>query len=188
MYRIGLDLSIKSTGICVWDTIKNIYKYYIIADHLTKSQKAFKHKDLEFIDYERIKPSAEDCFEVREQKKTDSIYSVMKNIQTVVKKYKKKSDVFCYIEGISYGSSSSAALADLSGLNYAIRCMLRNEEIPFRIIAPSQLKKFAVGNGSADKDLMTAAWKKCQPKMSDITEIKDDDIADAYFLSVYESI
>jgi len=184
-FVIGLDLSIKSTGVCVRETEKNKCSYYIVSSKLTKAQKAFKHKDLEFIDYGREKTSAEDPFHVKEAKKTSSVWNVTENLRKIIKKYKKKGDVEAVIEGISYGSSSSAALADLAGLNYAVRCMLVQEGVGMRIVAPMQLKKFAVGNGAADKDMMTDAWKRCQPKMADIQEIKDDDIADAYFLSVW---
>ena len=55
----------------------------------------------------------------------------------------------------------------------------------FVIVSPTQNKKFATGNGSADKDLMVFSWKKIEKCISDITEIKIDDLADAYFLSNY---
>lgn len=185
-YCIGLDLSIKSTGVCVRDLSNGKCSYTIIAAKLTKAQQAFKHKDLEFVCYFRDKTSKDDSFALKEQKKTLSVWNVTERIRSIIKKYKKKGRVCCVIEGISYGSSSSAALADLAGLNYAVRCMLMQEGVGFRIAAPMQLKKFAVGNGGADKDMMTDAWKRCQPKMADISEIKDDDIADAYFLSVWD--
>lgn len=185
-YCIGLDLSIKSTGVCVRDTETGKCSYSIIAAKLTKAQQQFKHKNLEFLCYFRDKTSKDDSFAVKEQKKTASVWNVTENIRSIIKKWKKKGRVSCVIEGISYGSSSSAALADLAGLNYAVRCMLMQEGVSFRIAAPMQLKKFAVGNGGADKDMMTDAWKRCQPEMADIAEIKDDDIADAYFLSVWD--
>lgn len=183
-YRIGLDLSIKSTGVCVRDTETGKCFYYIIAAKLTKKQKAFKHDQLTFIEYSWLKPDKDDSFHIREQKKTNNIWQIKQEIYDIISKW---NDVECTIEGISYGSSSSAALADLSGLNYAVRCMLKDNSVPFRLAAPMQLKKFAVGNGGADKVMMTDAWKRCQPEMADISEIKDDDIADAYFLSVWET-
>lgn len=185
-FVIGLDLSIKSTGVCVRDTETGKCSYSIIAAKLTKAQQQFKHKNLEFLCYFRDKTSKDDSFAVKEQKKTVSVWNVTEHIRSIIKKWKKKGRVSCVIEGISYGSSSSAALADLAGLNYAVRCMLMQEGVSFRIAAPMQLKKFAVGNGGADKDMMTDAWKRCQPEMADIAEIKDDDIADAYFLSVWD--
>ena len=189
-YRIGLDLSIKSTGVCVRDTDTGECWYYIIAAKLTKKQKAFKHDRLEFIEYYWEKPDKNDDFQTREQKKTNNIWQITRNIKGIVFNYIDVRDLDsldCVIEGISYGSSSSAALADLSGLNYAVRCMLKDNSVPFSLAAPMQLKKFAVGNGGADKAMMTDAWKRCQPEMADISEIKDDDIADAYFLSVWET-
>ena len=45
------------------------------------------------------------------------------------------------------------------------------------------LKKRATGNGGADKDEMVWAWRQCDPKIKDVTDIKVDDLADAFFLS-----
>ncbi len=181
-YSVGLDLSIKSTGVCVRDNWTGECFYFVIAAKLTKKQKNFEHSHLVFEEYEWEKPDKADPFQIREQKKAKNIWHITQIIRKIVTGLQDGAE--CVIEGISYGSSSSAALADLSGLNYAVRCMLLDEDIPFRVAAPMQLKKFAVGNGGADKAMMTDAWKRCQPEMADISEIKDDDIADAYFLSV----
>lgn len=189
MKTVGLDLSMKSTGVCVKDHSSGKCQYYIIANKMTKKQQNFSHSDVFYVPYEWQKPDKEDPFQIREQKKTSNVWNVTSAIRTILQSIKKKSrkdEIECVIEGISYGSSSSAALADLAGLNYAVRFMLTEEGIPFRLAAPTQLKKFAVGNGNADKEMMIAAWKKCQPEIADIDGIKDDDIADAYFLSVYE--
>ena len=64
------------------------------------------------------------------------------------------------MEGVSYGSRGSAALVDLAGLNFAIRMTILKEDIPFNILAPTSVKKFAVGDGGAEKDVMIASWKK----------------------------
>ena len=61
-----------------------------------------------------------------------------------------------------------------------------NKGVDFKIIPPTGLKKFAVANGSADKELMVYAWQTLQPHLKNITDIKIDDLADAYFLSNYE--
>lgn len=184
MIRIGLDLSVNSTGVCIRDTEKNECKYVIIAGKLTKKQAAFRHENFEYSDYGKEQPDKNDPFLTRELKKSHNIYNITCEIEKLLKRIKgvKK----CTIESISYGSSSSAALADLAGLNYAVRCMLLRNGIEFDFASPMQLKKFAVGNGCADKEMMIDGWKKCQPEFADMTEIKADDIADAYFLSVYE--
>jgi Holliday junction resolvasome RuvABC endonuclease subunit len=91
------------------------------------------------------------------------------------------------IEGISFGSVGSAALIDLSGLNYMVRLMAMENNIKhIYIVSPTQNKKFATGNGSAEKDVMISAWLKLQKHMSEVQSyVKTDDIADAYFLARY---
>ena len=183
MISIGLDLSINSTGICVYNDKTDEHNYYIITHKLTKKQKEFKHKHLKYILYEKEQPNKADEYREKERKKSANISSIVEQIEIIVQKFNKKGDLVCVIEGISYGSSSSSALADLAGLNHAVRYMLWSNNIPFKIVAPTENKKFAVGNGQADKDVMVAAWKKCQPEMAKIEDLKIDDVADAYFLS-----
>ena len=55
----------------------------------------------------------------------------------------------------------------------------------FIVVSPSQNKKFATGNGSADKDLMVYSWLNIEKHVKNIKEIKIDDLADAFFLSNY---
>jgi hypothetical protein len=90
------------------------------------------------------------------------------------------------MEGVSYGSVGSAALVDLSFLNASIRMTLHHLDIPFTIVSPTSLKKFACANGQADKNLMIDAWKRMDKNISNITEIKIDDLADSYFLARYK--
>jgi Holliday junction resolvasome RuvABC endonuclease subunit len=87
------------------------------------------------------------------------------------------------MEGVSYGSVGSAALVDLSGLNFAIRNLLIDNNIRFTIVSPMQNKKFATGIGNADKEHMIFSWLMIEKHLKDIKEIKIDDLADAYFLS-----
>ena len=93
---------------------------------------------------------------------------------------------FVQMEGVSYGSRGSAALVDLAGLNFAIRMTLSGKNIQYNILAPTSIKKFAVGNGSAEKDVMIASWKKLDKNISNISDIKVDDLADSYFIAQYQ--
>ena len=181
MISIGLDLSINSTGICIHNDKTDEHNYFIITHKLTKKQKEFKHKHLKYILYEKESPNKADEYEVKENKKTNNISLIAEQIEKIV--LRQKGQVQCCIEGISYGSSSSSNLADLAGLNFVVRNMLWRHSIPFTIVSPAANKKFAVGNGQADKDLMINAWKRCQPEMAKIEDLKIDDVADAYFLS-----
>lgn len=184
MIRIGLDLSINSTGVCVYNEKQDTHTYYIITHKLTKKQKNFSHKNFKYIQYEKEAPNKMDPYGEKEWKKTCNVSRIADQIENIV--LKQKGEVKCIIEGISYGSASSNNLADLAGLNFIVRHMLWTHNIDFDIVSPAANKKFAVGNGQADKDLMINAWKHCQPEMAKIEEIKIDDIADAYFLSHYE--
>ena len=91
------------------------------------------------------------------------------------------------MEGISYGSHSSSALADLAGLNFAIRMMLIDNSLNFNILAPTSIKKFAVGNGGAEKEVIIASWKKLDKNISNISDIKLDDLADSFFIAHFEN-
>ena len=51
------------------------------------------------------------------------------------------------------------------------------------IVSPTSLKTRATGNGGAEKKEMIWAWKQCDKNIANVTEIKIDDLADAFFLS-----
>ena len=89
------------------------------------------------------------------------------------------------MEGVSYGSVNGAALVDLSGLNFAIRMVINELNIPLNIVSPRAVKKFAIANGAADKDVIIKAWKLLDRNISDIIDIKIDDLADSYFIARY---
>ena len=177
MKIIGLDLSINSTGICINNNGK--YKYFIICSKMTKKMKEFDNKYVKLIEYN--KQLSDGDYSEKEAIKTSNIYSIIQELKTIIKKEKPDK---CHIEGISYGSTGSAALVDLSGLNFMVRQMLLDLNIPFKIISPTSNKKFAVGNGQAEKDVIIDSWFRLQPHLKGI-DIKVDDIADAYFLSNY---
>jgi hypothetical protein len=99
---------------------------------------------------------------------------------------KVSDEIIVNMEGISYGSVGSAALADLAGLNFAIRMLLIEKGIKFKIVSPISLKVFATNNAGATKEEMSWAWKLLDKEMQDIDKIKIDDLADAYFLCRYE--
>lgn len=185
MKTIGLDLSINSTGICVCRNDKPI-KYYVIAsDVMSKKNQAIaseidKKLPLKYYIYSKQKPIS-DLYEDKENAKTSNINNIASILNDILKAEKPD---HAYIEGISYGSVGSAALADLAGLNFVIRWVLENRHIPFTIVSPTNNKKNACGNGSADKDEMIYAWEACDNRLKEYrSQLKFDDLADAYFLA-----
>jgi len=182
---IGIDPSLNSTGICI--NREGVCEYYIITSKMTKKMSAFRNKYVKYLPYEKADTNKKlNEYYQLEQNKADNIYNVCTHIRTLVRtSVKETDDLQVYMEGISYGSVGSAALADLAGLNFAIRMVLIEEGVPFVIVSPNQNKKFATGNGAADKEQMIFTWLKIEKHLNDITEIKIDDLADAYFLSNY---
>lgn len=82
------------------------------------------------------------------------------------------------IEGLAFSVRNSTALVQLSGLNYLVREALYDANIPFIIVAPTSLKKFATSKGNCQKDeVMLACYKRWH------VTFKDNNISDAYILA-----
>lgn len=182
MIIIGIDPSINCTGVCVYNTVQKSHTYYMIVSKSTKKMKSFKNDNVHIIDYEK-RDSNKGDYQIKEYHKAENIYDICHELKTIIEQYRPD---LIQMEGISYGSHGSSALADLAGLNFAIRMMLIECGIDFNILAPTSIKKFAVGNGGAEKDVIIASWKKLDRNISDITNIKLDDLADSFFISHYE--
>lgn len=142
--------------------------------------KDFQHKKIEFIFYNKLNVNRLDDYQTRERCKLWNFSQICSKIKEVIEKEGVEE---ASMEGISYGSVGSAALADLGGLNFMIRYLLYTMNIPLTIFSPTQIKSFATGSGAADKDTMIYTWKKCDPEMQDVTSVKIDDVADSYFIA-----
>lgn len=178
MIIVGIDPSINSTGVCVRKNNKIIY--YNIVGKVTKKMKEFNHPNIYIIEYTKS-PTKDLDYIGKEQSKTNNIYNICIEIGNILDIYKPSKVI---MEGVAY--SSNGSVIDLAGLNYAIRMICRSRNIPIEIISPTTVKKFAVANGQAEKDIMINAWKRLDSNISDINNIKIDDLADAYFLAHYE--
>ena len=51
MIKIGIDPSINCTGICVWDTDRDIHCYYMIPSKVTKKMSIFQHDFIRILPY-----------------------------------------------------------------------------------------------------------------------------------------
>jgi Holliday junction resolvasome RuvABC endonuclease subunit len=78
------------------------------------------------------------------------------------------------MEGLSFAAKGNALL-DLAGLHWMCRQTLWESGIPYAIISPSQLKKFATGDSAADKMAMVIEAVRRFPSL----EIRDSDTADS---------
>ena len=88
----------------------------------------------------------------------------------------KPNDVIA-IEGFSYGSRGRG-MSFQFGYGYAVRIALYMEGIPFLIVTPSQVKKYATGKGNSSKDnMILPIFKKWG------FEHDSDNVRDAYVLA-----
>lgn len=184
MIRMGIDPSINCTGICIYDDKLNNHTYYMIVSKCTKKMREFRNDHINIIEYNK-RESNKGEYHIKEYNKSLNIYDICCIIRDLITLYNPD---IVQMEGVSYGSRGSAALVDLAGLNFAIRMTLSGKDIQYNILAPTSIKKFAVGNGSAEKDVMIASWKKLDKNIACISEIKLDDLADSYFISHFDEI
>lgn len=181
MITIGIDPSINCTGVCVYDGTTNLHKYYMIVGKMTRKMESFQHNHIDILNYSK-KDTNNGEYQDKEYNKSLNINGICSRIETILELFNPD---LVQMEGVSYGSLGSAALVDLAGLNFAIRMTLIRKGVKFNVLAPTSVKKFAVGNGAAEKDVMIASWKKLDRHISDITDIKVDDLADSYFIAHY---
>ena len=78
--------------------------------------------------------------------------------------------------------NASGRVADLAGLNHAIRLACLQRNIKFYPLPPTTVKAATVGNGQATKEMMVQTWLKLFPEYSLLESMKVDDLADAWAL------
>lgn len=186
---VGIDPSINSTGICIWT--ENTTNIYIVKPaKLNKKEKIAEESisNFAYVTYEKI--DTKNCDDNIEQEyyKTLNILAIADNVKTVIDDFVHNHNinkVYIIQEGISYGSSlRTKSIFDLAGLNYLLRDrFIRNDKFVFRIATPSQIKKFASGNGNCKKEVIINLFLSLFPEYSLVPKI--DDISDAFFMSMY---
>lgn len=97
---------------------------------------------------------------------------IIKKIRKIRKKY---GVCFVVIEGHAFGAKGRA-LTILHELHGVVKHHLNADELAFVTISPTEVKKFATGDGRADKQTMIHACNQ-----AGLTEVKDSDRADAYW-------
>lgn len=181
MVIVGIDPSINCTGICVYNSVTMSHIYYMIVSKCTKKMREFSNEYVHIIEYNKLESNKGE-YSSKEYNKACNIYNICMIISDILQVHEPD---LVQMEGVSYGSVGSAALVDLAGLNFAIRMILFKGDMQFNILAPTTIKKFAVGNGAAEKDVMIASWKKLDKNITNITDIKLDDLADSFFIAHY---
>lgn len=150
MNTLGLDLSLTATGVVILKDGKLDIKQLI-----------------------KTKPSAEKSH-LNEIKR---LLLIVDKIEQIISENLKDISLVA-IEGLSFGARNTTALMQLAGLNYLVRKLLHDYNIPFVIVAPTSLKKFITGKGNSGKDvMMMETYKRYGVTLS------DDNLCDAYCLA-----
>lgn len=172
---MGLDPSMRSTGVCVWDGSE--YKYFIVAANPTKKLLKFTHPAFSVLAY--TPESVKDRTSIgKEWAITENIASVCGMVEKILLIYKPE---YVVMEACAF--AAGGRVADLSGLNHVLRQTIRKMGIPVYAVPPTSNKLEFTGNGQATKDMMVEAWKACDYVANELLGAgKVDDLADAFAL------
>jgi Holliday junction resolvasome RuvABC endonuclease subunit len=177
----GLDMSLTNPGICILDG--NLVKFYFFPCRK-------KH-----IDYENSngKYSCKALGYYQEFSSREQRYSrIVNDIMDVFDGYKDR-DLKIAIENYAFGAKGRAQ-SGLYELGGAVRMSLYTRKLQFTEIPPTTVKKYATGNGTANKVEMVANFfhltKLSLYDMFDLSEpAKGDvpgpisDVCDAYYIA-----
>lgn len=174
MTVIGIDPSMNSTGICICKD--GIYKYVLLSTKPTKKMlsaaEGLKNLRIVQVDKEPSAPGVEGAIN-----QTINIAHILKYVEFFLDMNKPK---YVIIEAPAF--NASGRVADLAGLNHAIRLACLQRNIKFYPLPPTTVKAATVGNGQATKEMMIQTWLKLFPEYSLLESMKVDDLADAWAL------
>lgn len=110
----------------------------------------------------------------------------MKRLDIVLKEYenylKDNKDIdYVAIEDYAYGAKSNS-IFQIGGLGEAIRLVTYRSGIPYRDFEPSKVKKFAIGEGKAEKSQMVLQAYKDGFDVGKYGK-SGEDLADAYWIA-----
>ena len=196
---IGIDQSINSTGVTIqcFEREKLIQQHFYIikTNKLTKKEKIAQENidGFDYILYHKWeKDDAKDNNEFELHKLENNI-NISNEIINLIKQYaiNKLDKIYVAMEGISFQSSNKTqSIIDLSGLSTLIRYRIykyfesnQDHMGSLKIFTPSEVKKFATGNGMANKEVMVNLFKTNNKKFAMIPKL--DDMADSYWICSY---
>jgi Holliday junction resolvasome RuvABC endonuclease subunit len=162
---LGLDLSLRGTGLVVWDG-KQVLRHGCLETE--PMPKAVKDRATGL----RVRRDGSSVF--RGDSREQRIEWVRRKVVSTVRTF--PIGLAC-VEGYSFASKGSS-MTDLAELRGVILNVLFRNDVPVDIIAPPTLKKIATGNGRAEKDEMIRKarrkWKRCPD---------NDNVADGFWLA-----
>lgn len=186
--KIGIDLSINSTGICVIDEQKNTTKFYQLVPQWKK--KAPKHsKSVTLLPYTRFYSDVSNTNSKNDLEKILSAVNQSEVILKVIHENFSESEcdlVDVRIEGASFGSNAGR-LYDLSIYYAEVKRNLLNW-LPIgskiSVIPPKTVKMVALGKGkgNAKKEEVVDFFLENHKEFNFDNTGKIDDVVDAFLL------
>lgn len=178
MKYCGVDFSLNSTGICIFDDLTNQHTYFNLTRKVVK-------KNIPLIENIGVNLVIHPNIQVDRTSENTKLLDAILTTDIIINLIKDCDKIG--IEGVSF-SSKGNSIAEISGYHYLLRAELHKLNIPFEVYPPKQIKKFA-GNGNADKDKMFEFFKNEDTQLANVINdlciklIKPmDDIIDAYFI------
>lgn len=173
----GIDFSLNSSGICLYDTVKQTYTYLNLYRNYSKKTIT----TLTSLNVKMILNTSVFDTKTEMNKIQDGLVTIEQIFQLI-----KHCD-YIGIEGLSFGSKGHR-LAEISGYQYLLRAKIFQNNIPFEVYPPKTIKKFA-GNGNFKKEDLFNVFLNTNNSLAQ--NIKDnkinlikplDDLIDAYFI------
>ena len=142
---IGIDYSLNSTGLCIWNKTLATFKFC----NITSNKKSVIHKKLDkevsfsFYDIPLVKDDFSQMWRLNQ-----ICYLIFEYLDEYL--MNKLYDVEVRIEGFSYNSKGSSFIDLISGQSFVRKELIDSKVYPY-IISPKTLKKKFSGSGNADK-------------------------------------
>lgn len=154
MIYIGIDLSLNSTGISVYFSKSNRYKFFCyFIDNKKYSKREIKN-------FEELKKCNVNIKHINynfnaENKNFNEILNIkllISSIANIIKKYKRKDNIIVGIEGISYNSTGNKFTL-MSNLNFLLKYELIKNKIKYIEIAPLKIKRYVLSKINENLDI-----------------------------------
>lgn len=182
MIYIGIDFSINSTGICLFDESTKKFYWKSICSNVKINNKPFSHHKAisGFVDvqsYDRKVPKS--TYSETNSYKLINAIELAEIIINLLKDFTKgrEDQVKLAFEGFSYGSKGNSFI-DLIMYNSICKRAIQahynsvdNKSFKIEVFSPSEVKKHFSGNGNAGKGLMIESFVKDKSMENDSLRI-----------------
>lgn len=179
----GIDYSMTSPAMCVYDTETNQLSFYYMTT--TKSREHIAIGLIgQYHDYDNNVTT-----DIRDKKVGSSITRFSTIADFFLGIIREQGIDMVYLEGYSLGSKGKVfSIAENTAI---LKYRLWRQGVQVRIFAPTTIKKYATGKGNANKELMKESFEQhteVAQILSPLSQYKDSpytDCVDAYWIMKY---